>query len=164
MLTMIDCKSFFANLKTLEQLKDRGESAGPDDERNVADLLMDQVEFANVIVLNKVNSICLRFSPQTDLVTPDELAKVSALVHKLNPSAKLLTTTYSNVDLSSVLNTGLFNFEQAALGNQYIYIPNPQSTWMAQRVTWRTCSRNCGIQYRELCVPRPQTFPPSTLS
>lgn len=57
MLTMIDCKNFFSNLKTMEQLKDRGESAGPEDERNVADLLIDQVEFANVIVLNKVNII-----------------------------------------------------------------------------------------------------------
>lgn len=55
-------------------------------------------------------------------MTPDELAKVRALVHKLNPTAKVITTTYSDVDLSVVLNTGLFNFEQAALGTLQFFL------------------------------------------
>eukprot|EP01127_Copromyxa_protea_P019872 TRINITY_DN653_c0_g1_i1.p1 TRINITY_DN653_c0_g1~~TRINITY_DN653_c0_g1_i1.p1 ORF type:complete len:443 (+),score=132.71 TRINITY_DN653_c0_g1_i1:1319-2647(+) len=104
MLTMIDCRNFFANLKSMEQLKDRGEAAGSEDERNIADLLVDQVEFANVIILNKI-----------DLVNADELEKVRAFVHALNPTAKIITTNYSAVNLDDVLNTGLFNFEQASL-------------------------------------------------
>jgi G3E family GTPase len=50
------------------------------------------------------------------LVSSEELAKVRAFVHKLNPAAKIITSTYANVSLDVVLNTGLFNFEQAALG------------------------------------------------
>jgi G3E family GTPase len=56
MVTVIDCHNFWKDLKSIQLLKERGEAAGPSDERTIVDLLLDQVEFANVIVLNKVTS------------------------------------------------------------------------------------------------------------
>jgi G3E family GTPase len=54
MLTTIDCLRFWNDMSSIQKLKDRGENAGPDDQRNIANLLIDQIEFANVILLNKV--------------------------------------------------------------------------------------------------------------
>lgn len=56
MLTVIDSHNFWRDIKSIEKLRERGESAGPQDERSIVDLLIDQIEFANVILLNKVFS------------------------------------------------------------------------------------------------------------
>ena len=78
---------------------DRGDAAHEEDDRNVADLLLDQIEFANVILLNKV-----------DLVSEEESKKLSSLLKALNPSAKVIETTNSQVDMSDVVSTGRFSF------------------------------------------------------
>ena len=65
-------------------------------------LLTDQVEFANVIILNK-----------TDLVSKEELGVLKASIQKLNPSAKIIESSFSKVDPEKILNTGLFNFAEA---------------------------------------------------
>ena len=57
MVTVVDSFHFFDNLDSLESLKDRGESLGDDDERSIVDLLVDQIEFANIIILNKTNKV-----------------------------------------------------------------------------------------------------------
>lgn len=82
---------------------DRGDAAHEEDDRNVADLLLDQIEFANVILLNKV-----------DLVSEEESKKLSSLLKALNPSAKVIETTNSQVDMSDVVSTGRFSFEEAS--------------------------------------------------
>lgn len=102
MVTVVDVANFLKDYRAAEDLKDRGESLGEDDLRTVTDLLIDQVEFANVIILNKL-----------DLVTEDQAAEVKAIIKALNPGAKIITTTHGKVPLNSVLDTGLFDYEVA---------------------------------------------------
>ena len=82
----------------VEALADRKMTAGEGDARSIADLLVDQVEFADVLLLNK-----------TDLVSPTQLGAVETVVRRLNPTAKLIHTDHGVVDLSHVLDTGLFD-------------------------------------------------------
>ena len=103
MVTVVDAVHFFDNLESLESLQDRGESLGEEDERCIVDLLIDQIEFANVILVNKC-----------DEVKPEDLKKVVGVIKALNPDAKCIQTNYSDVPLTDVLNTGLFDFEKAA--------------------------------------------------
>jgi G3E family GTPase len=104
MLTTVDCMRFWNDMSSIQKLKERGESAGPDDQRTIANLLVDQIEFANVILLNK-----------TDLVTPEQVNKIHLFIEKLNPTAKIYNTLYSKLDLDKVLNTRLFDFNKAML-------------------------------------------------
>jgi len=103
MVTVVDAVNFFDNLGSLESLKDRGESLGEEDERSIVDLLVDQIEFANVILLNKSND-----------VSDEDRKKVRGVIQALNPDAKCIETNYSEVALTDVLNTGLFDFEKAS--------------------------------------------------
>ena len=98
LVTVVDASTFLTEVARGEALADRQMSAGEGDARSVSDLLVDQVEFADVILLNK-----------TDLVTPATLATVETLVRRLNPTAKLIHTDHGVVDLSEVLDTGLFD-------------------------------------------------------
>ena len=98
LVTVVDASTFLTEIARGEALADRQMTAGEGDARSVADLLVDQVEFADVILLNK-----------TDLVTPATLATVETLVRRLNPTAKLIHTDHGVVDLSEVLDTGLFD-------------------------------------------------------
>ena len=103
MVTVVDAVHFFDNLDSVELLKDRGESLGEEDERSIVDLLVDQVEFANIILLNKSNEI-----------DPSHLTKIKGVIKALNPEAKCIETNYSDVAMKDVLNTGMFDFEQAS--------------------------------------------------
>jgi len=91
-------------LETLETLKESKEhgAATPEDERTIVDLMMDQVEFADTLILNK-----------TDLVAKDELDTIRSLLKKLNPTAELILSTFSKVPLDQILNTGRFSMEHA---------------------------------------------------
>jgi len=106
MVTVMDAKQFFDHLDDEQDIFEKWggeeEIAEEDQGRSVATLMIDQIEFANVILLNK-----------TDLVSADELNVVRSTVKKLNPSAKILTTHYSKVEPKEVINTGLFHFEEA---------------------------------------------------
>ncbi|MEM9386654.1 MAG: zinc metallochaperone GTPase ZigA [Pseudomonadota bacterium] len=103
MVTVVDAASFLRDYNAADALKDRGESLGEEDERTVTDLLIDQIEFADVIVLNKL-----------DLVTDDQALEVQAIIKALNPGAKVLPATQGRVPLESVLDTGLFDYDKAA--------------------------------------------------
>lgn len=103
MVTVVDTVHFFDNLGSLEQLKDRGESLGEDDQRCIVDLLVDQIEFANVIVLNKAAEI-----------SAANLKKVRGVIHALNPDATCIQSNYADVPLKAILNTGTFDFEKAS--------------------------------------------------
>lgn len=102
-VTVVDAYNWLKDYVSPDSLQERKMEAYDGDERNVVDLLIDQVEFANVIVLNKC-----------DLISKADLAKLRAIITKLNPGAKIVESTYSKVDLRSVLNTGLFSLEAAA--------------------------------------------------
>jgi len=102
MVTVVDAANFLRDYNKAESLQERGESLGEEDQRTVTDLLIDQIEFADVIVLNKL-----------DLVNAEQAVEVEAIIKALNPGAEILPTSHSNVPLERVLNTGLFDYEKA---------------------------------------------------
>ncbi|WP_042222886.1 GTP-binding protein [Oceanobacillus manasiensis] len=103
MVTVVNAAQFWEDYYSGENLLDRQQEAVPGDEREVADLLIDQIEFANVILINKI-----------DLIPKEELQKLIATIAKFNPTARILPTEHGKVDPGSVLNTSLFDFEEAS--------------------------------------------------
>jgi len=103
MVTVVDAVNFLDNWGSRETLEQRGESLGEGDERDIVHLLTDQVEFANVIVLNKV-----------DEVLEEDKQKIIGVIKSLNNSAQIIETNYSKIATNKIINTGLFDFEQAA--------------------------------------------------
>ena len=102
MVTVVDTYNFFKDFGSPERLIDRDLTNIDGDDRTIVNLLTDQIEFANVIVLNKV-----------DLVSNETLGVLKSAIHKLNPSAKIIESEYSKVAPNQILNTNLFNFEEA---------------------------------------------------
>tara|TARA_B100000524_G_scaffold11537_1_gene6705 strand:- start:459 stop:1670 length:1212 start_codon:yes stop_codon:yes gene_type:complete len=102
MVTVVDAVNFLKDYEEAKYLKDKGESLGEDDERSVADLLVDQVEFADLILISK-----------TDLINHQTLKKLVAIIKTLNTKAKIVPIINGEVELDKVLNTGLFDFEEA---------------------------------------------------
>ena len=102
MVTVVDAANFFRDFGSPETLVDRNLTDIEGDDRTIVNLLIDQVEFANVIVLNKV-----------DAVSEEHLGILKSTLKKLNPNAELIETNFSKVDPKSILNTGLFDFEEA---------------------------------------------------
>ncbi|MCG5053373.1 MAG: zinc metallochaperone GTPase ZigA [Myxococcales bacterium] len=102
LVTVVDAWRFMADWKGEEDLRAREPALEDEDERTVADLLVQQVEFANVLVINK-----------TDLVSPEELDRLEGLLKRLNPTARILRTRHGHVALREVLGTGRFDFEAA---------------------------------------------------
>lgn len=104
MVTVVDAKNFLKDYYSLDSLKDKEMEAGEDDERSLVDLLVNQVEFADVILINK-----------SDLVSEKEKRDLGAIIKSLNPDAELIYTEKSKVSLDKVLNTNKFNFEKASM-------------------------------------------------
>ena len=102
MVTVVDAINFLKDYEEAKFLQDTGESLGEDDERSVADLLVDQVEFADIILISK-----------TDLVGSTDLERLTAIIKTLNTRAKILPIVHGQVNIDEVINTGLFNFELA---------------------------------------------------
>lgn len=102
MVTVVDAVNFLKDYDQAKYLQEAGESLGEDDERSVADLLVDQVEFADVILISK-----------TDLVQADELERLKAIIKVLNTHAKIISIKNGNVEIDAVLNTQLFDFQRA---------------------------------------------------
>ena len=116
MVTVVDAKNLVKNYSSTEFLKDKGEVAGEGDERTLVDLLVEQIEFANVILLNKV-----------DLVTEKELNIIRAVIRGLNAKAKIIETSHSKVAMEEVMDTKSYNLEEAQnhpLWAQELYKPN----------------------------------------
>lgn len=103
MVTVVDGYNFLKDYSSQDMLAARGESLGEEDERTVVDLLVDQIEFCNVLVLNK-----------TDLMTPAEIGQLEGMLKTLNPRAQLLHSSFGKVPLNRIMHTGLFDFEQAS--------------------------------------------------
>ncbi|SPO21090.1 related to Cobalamin synthesis protein [Ustilago trichophora] len=107
-VTVVDAVNLFNDYNTTDFLVDRHKDdhdVPEEDDRNISDLQTDQLEFANVILINKC-----------DLVSKEEVERITAFVRLLNPDAKIIPTTRSRVDLKEILNTNLFSYEKAALG------------------------------------------------
>lgn len=103
MATVVDAKAFLEDFSSADFLRQRGQTAQPEDTRTVVDLLVEQVEFADVIVVNK-----------SDLVTPAELGFLTNMLRRLNATARIVTSEHGRVPSGSLLDTGLFSYEKAS--------------------------------------------------
>ena len=112
MVTVIDAGNFIKDFGSWDELADRRIGVSDEDDRNIVDLLVDQVEFANVILINK-----------TDLVSPYELEQLDQIIRRLNPNAKIVHTQESKLPLSEILGTGLFQLSEAEAMPQWLAVP-----------------------------------------
>ena len=103
MVTVVDSSNFLEHLQSQDDLLALGLGVQDGDDRTLVDLLVDQVEFANVILLNK-----------TDLIAPDDLIIVEGIIKKLNPGARIIRTEFGKIPVREILNTKLFDFEKAS--------------------------------------------------
>ncbi|MEO0575081.1 MAG: zinc metallochaperone GTPase ZigA [Pseudomonadota bacterium] len=103
LVTVVDAVNFPSMLREAESLKDKALEISPEDERSIADLLIDQVEFSNVIIISK-----------TDLLEPSEAETVVATVQRLNPGAQIIVASHGDIPPEAILGTGQFDFEVAA--------------------------------------------------
>lgn len=106
MVTVVDALNVFNSLETADFLSDRQapEAVEEEDDRNISDLMIDQLEFADAIIINKC-----------DLVSKEDLGKIKSLVKTLNPDCTILTSIRSKIDLTKILNTGRFSFEKSMM-------------------------------------------------
>ena len=102
MVTVVDAVNFLKDYEEAKYLQDTQESLGDEDERSVADLLVDQVEFADVILVSK-----------TDLAPSEDVSRLQAILKTLNTHAQIIPIANGNVDVDAVLSTGRFDFERA---------------------------------------------------
>ncbi len=103
MVTVVDSFNFLKDYVDGGDLKSRNLELNSEDERTISDLLVDQIEFANVIILNK-----------TDLVDSEQLRELQGIIQHLNPEAKVLLSKRGQVPLNEILNTNMFDFKRAA--------------------------------------------------
>lgn len=103
MVTVVDAYNFLREYANAQSLSERGESLGEEDERTITDLLIEQIEFCNVLVLNKV-----------DLISSEEQQNLMAILKALNPRARIEISEFGRVPVNRLLQTGLFDFEEAS--------------------------------------------------
>ncbi|MDG3075514.1 zinc metallochaperone ZinU [Bacillus halotolerans] len=103
MVTVVDANRFWHDYQSGDSLLDRKEALGEEDEREIADLLIDQIEFCDVLILNKC-----------DLVSEQELEQLEKVLRTLQPRATFIRAVKGNVKPQEILHTGLFNFEEAS--------------------------------------------------
>jgi G3E family GTPase len=103
MVTVVDGINFLLDYQAAESLASRGETLGEEDERSITDLLIEQIEFADVILISKI-----------DLISQHEREELMALLERLNAHAKIIPMVMGEVPLDQILNTGRFDFERAA--------------------------------------------------
>ncbi len=103
MVTVVDGMNFLLDYQAAESLASRGETLGEDDERSITDLLIEQIEFADVILISKI-----------DLISSHEREELMAILERLNAQAEIIPMVMGDVPLNKILNTGRFDFERAA--------------------------------------------------
>jgi G3E family GTPase len=103
MVTIVDGMNFLQDYQAAESLASRGETLGEDDERSITDLLIEQVEFADVILISKI-----------DLISSSERMELMAILQRLNAQAEIIPMVMGQVPLAKILDTGRFDFERAA--------------------------------------------------
>ncbi|MEJ5864594.1 zinc metallochaperone GTPase ZigA [Pseudomonas farsensis] len=134
MVTVVDGLNFMRDYQAADSLASRGQSLGEDDERSISDLLIEQVEFADVLLLSKI-----------DMISQHEREELTAILRSLNARAQILPMVMGEVALSRILDTGLFDFDQASQAPGWLqelrgeHVPETEeygiaaSTWQARR-------------------------------
>ncbi len=112
MVTVVDAGNFMRDFGSWDDLADRRMGLNEDDKRNIVDLLVDQVEFANVIIINKA-----------DLVSPYALEQLHRILSQLNTNARILCTTESRVALHEIMGTGRFSLSEAEQQPGWLAVP-----------------------------------------
>jgi G3E family GTPase len=102
MVTVVDAAAFLRDYASIDSLAKRGLGAGEDDDRMLVDLLIEQIEFADVIIVNKA-----------DLVSPEAMKQLCGILATFNPNAEIISSTEGRIPLKHILETGRFDFEQA---------------------------------------------------
>ncbi|KAF3484254.1 uncharacterized protein GIQ15_03578 [Arthroderma uncinatum] len=148
-VTVIDAFNLLSNFDTTEFLSDRygAKEIVPEDERTISDLMVDQIEFADVVVINKVET-----------VNQDTRCRIKQLVNLLNPEAKVLEASYSKVDVREIIGTGKFNFLKAAAGSGWLrslHEMTVMNTANGQRVAPKPESLEYGINNFVYTARRP---------
>ena len=121
LVTLVDARNFLDDYCSRDELRDRGVGLDENDSRDLVQLLVDQVEFANVIVISKA-----------DLVTAEDLAYLEAILRKLNPAARIMRADHGKCRLSEILHTRLFDFDHAA--SQGTHVPETEEYGISSRV------------------------------
>jgi len=103
MVTVVDCFNFLNDFSSAEHLADRDLTDMEGDIRTIVNLLTDQIEFANVVILNK-----------TDLVSPSDVDLLESFIQKMNPDSKIVRSEFGKVNLDKIINTGLYDFEKTS--------------------------------------------------
>lgn len=103
LVTVVDAYNFAQDFSSQDTIQDRDMNEDEEDNRTIVNLLTDQLEFANVIILNK-----------TDLINAEQLGALKAIIHKFNPDAQIMESTFGQIDLHRILNTNLFDFERTS--------------------------------------------------
>ena len=103
MVTVVDGMNFLLDYQAADSLDSRGETLGEEDERSITDLLIEQIEFADVILVSKI-----------DLISSRERQELMAILERLNARAEIIAMVMGEVPLKKILNTGRFDFEKAA--------------------------------------------------
>jgi len=103
MVTMVDASDFLNLYESQDDLRTVDKSVDDTDDRTIVDLLVEQIEFANVIILNKC-----------DLVTATGLGRLESIVHALNPDAKIFHSSFGSIELKEIIDTKIFDFEKAS--------------------------------------------------
>ncbi|WP_426142492.1 zinc metallochaperone GTPase ZigA [Pseudomonas sp. DWP3-1-2] len=104
MVTVVDGVNFLLDFQAAESLATRGQTLGEDDERSITDLLIEQIEFADVILISKI-----------DLISASERQELMAILQRLNVQAEIIPMVMGEIPLAKILNTGRFDFERASL-------------------------------------------------
>ena len=115
MVTVVDAGNFLKDFGSWDDLTDRRLGLSDQDDRNIVDLLVDQIEFANVIIVNK-----------TDLLSPYDLEQLEQVIRRLNPNAKILRSRESRVPLEEVMGTGRFQLSEAESSPGWLEVPRGQ--------------------------------------
>ena len=112
MVTVVDAANFLRDFGSSDDLVDRNLGLSDEDERNVVDLLTDQIEFANIILLNKC-----------DLIDEAEKLTLLGIIRNLNPKARIVETVRGHVDSAAIMGTGLFSLDAAAAQPGWLEVP-----------------------------------------
>lgn len=128
LVTVVDGLNFLPDYQAAQSLASRGETLGEEDERAITELLIEQVEFADVILISKI-----------DMISSQERQELIAILERLNPQAEIIPMVMGEVPLEKILNTGRFNFEKAAQAPGWLqelrgeHIPETQEYGIASR-------------------------------
>lgn len=135
-VTVVDAANFLSNIETTEFLAQRfGESGQNESERTVTNLMVDQIEFADVIIINKISRVKRK-----------DLAKIEKMIQSLNPVANIIRSDYCKVPIKEIINTGLYDFEKASSSAGWLH-----------SIHEMTLREGFGDKTKSVLTPKPET-------